>query len=136
MSLSTYTLKRLPQIKEGLRAGQSRETIGKRCGVTEKTIDRDIGAWVESGLFEVWLKEEFVDLHTYARDNDPIEAYKQVAKIIAKMVTRKIEAKAEISERIEVVHLDVTADEDGVLNEAARILDKRLQAKKQPASIH
>ena len=41
-----------------------------------------------------WLKTEFVDLHNYARDANPLEAYKQIAKIVAKMVTRKAEIKA------------------------------------------
>ena len=98
MSLSTQTLKRLPKIKEGLRKGLNREQIGQSCGVTEKTIDRDVNAWVESGLFETWLRLEFVDLHNYVRDANPIEAYKQIAKIVAKMVTRK----AEIQESLDV----------------------------------
>lgn len=93
MSLSRWTLKRLPIIKASLRKGLNRDQIGAACGVTEKTIDRDMRAWVDSGLFETWLKEEFLDLHNYARDADPIEAYKQVAKIVGRMVTRKVEAK-------------------------------------------
>ena len=91
-------MKRLSKIKEGLRGGLNREQIGEKCGVTEKTIDRDMNAWVESGLFEIWLKTEFVDLHNYTRDANPLEAYRQIAKIVAKMVTRK----AEINERLDV----------------------------------
>lgn len=92
MSLSTAMLKRLPLIKQGLREGLNREQIGAHCRVTEKTIDRDMKAWVQSGLFEIWLKEEFLDLHNYARTADPITAYKEIARIIGKMVTRKVEA--------------------------------------------
>lgn len=93
MSLSTSTLKRLPTIKQSLRKGLNREQIGAKCGVTEKTIDRDMKAWVNSGLFEIWLKEEFLDLHNYARDADPITAYKEIARIVGRMVTRKAEIK-------------------------------------------
>ena len=95
MSLSTHTLKRLSTIKTGLREGLTRPVLGKRCGVTEKTIDRDIKAWVNSGLFETWIREEFLDLHNYVRDADPVEAYRQVSKLVAKMITQKIEAKTE-----------------------------------------
>jgi len=108
MSLSTATLSRLPTIKTGLRKGLNREQIGAKCDVTEKTIDRDMKAWVESGLFEIWIKEEFVDLHGYARDNDPIEAYKQMAKIVAKMVTHKIESKTTVKEERKI-SVDINA---------------------------
>ncbi len=93
MSLSRWTLHRLPKIKVGLRKGLNRDQIADLCGVTEKTIDRDMRGWVDSGLFEVWLKEEFVDLHHYARDSNPLEAYKEIARLVGKMITRKIEAK-------------------------------------------
>jgi len=127
MSLSTATQIRLPTIKQGLRKGLNREQIGAKCGVTEKTIDRDMNAWVESGLFEVWLKEEFVDLHGYARDNDPIEAYRQIAKIVAKMVTRKAEMKAEIHEKKEIsIDLSLYSDDDkSILDKAAAILNRK-----------
>lgn len=94
MSLSTRTLKRLPTIKECLRKGLNRDQIGARCGVTEKTIDRDMNAWVDSGLFEIWIKQEFVDLHHYARDNNPMDAYKEVARLVGKMITRKAEIRS------------------------------------------
>jgi len=137
MSLSTATLKRIPIIKESIRKGLNREQIGAKCGVTEKTIDRDMKAWVQSGLFEIWLKEEFVDLHNYVRDADPVIAYKEIARIVGRMVTRKIEARTEVTEHIEArIHLDVTEDEDRILNRAASILDKKLRAKAKPQSIH
>jgi len=96
MSLSRQTLKRLPQIKQGFRKGDSYEQIASACDVHHRTIERDVQSWVESGLFEVWIKEEFVDLHNYARTANPMEAYKQIAKIIGKMVTHKLEAKETI----------------------------------------
>ena len=100
MSLSTQTKIRLPTIKQGLREGFNYEQIGSKCGVTEKTIDRDMGDWVESGQFEIWLKTEFVELHNYTRKANPIEAYKQLSKIVGRMVTQKSEIKAEINSNI------------------------------------
>lgn len=126
MSLSTSTLKRLPTIKQSLRKGLNREQIGAKCGVTEKTIDRDMKAWVNSGLFEIWLKEEFLDLHNYARDADPITAYKEIARIVGRMVTRKIEKQVDIHEKIEeYVQIDVSENEDEILSKAASILARK-----------
>lgn len=99
--LPKRTIIRLPIIKQGLREGLNYTQIGERCGVTEKTIDRDMTSWVNSGLFEQWLKTEFVELHEYARQANPIEAYKEISKIVGRMVTRKTEVKEEINVREE-----------------------------------
>ena len=136
MSLSKQTVKRLPTITDSLLKGLNYTQIGAKCGVTEKTIDRDINAWVESGRFETWIKKEWVRLHNIILHEDPTEAYRNISKLVGKMITHRMEVKEEISERIEVVHLDVTEDEDSILNKAASILDKKLRAKKEPAKIH
>jgi hypothetical protein len=100
MYLPTQTRIRLPKIKDGLRNGLNYTKIGASCGVTSQTIDRDMKAWVESGDFEVWLKTEFAELHGYARTANPMEAYKEISKLVGKMVTRKIEAKTEVTETV------------------------------------
>jgi len=92
------TLKRLSTIKTSLRKGLNREQIGIKCGVTEKTIDRDMKAWVQSGLFDIWLREEFLDLHNYVRDQDPIEAYRQIAKLVGKGLIHRVEKQVDIQE--------------------------------------
>lgn len=107
MSLSTKTLHRLPTIKQGIMEGLNRTKIGEKCGVTEKTIDRDVRAWVDSGLFEVWLKEEFLRLHSLISKTYPELAYKEVSRIIGRMVTRKVEAKTEYTKK--VLHVMVSA---------------------------
>jgi len=134
MSLSKQTLTRLPKIKAGLVKRLNREQIGAQCRVTEKTIDRDIRKWVTTDDFERWLKELW--LAEYYKIDD-VEVFRAVTKLLAKMITQKIEAKAEITERLEAsIRLEVTEDEDSILNRAASILDKRLSGKKQPAKIH
>lgn len=115
MSLSRQTLKRLPQIKQGFRKGDSYEQIAQSCTVHHRTIERDVQSWVESGLFEVWIKEEFVDLHNYARNANPMEAYKQIAKIVGRMVTRKIEKDVNVEVRsIELSWKHESSDRDSV----------------------
>jgi len=107
MSLSTQTLKRLPKIKRGVILGLNRDQIGATCQVTEKTIDRDFIAWVDSGLFEVWIKEEFVRLHPQVCKKDLVEAYRNITKLVGKMITRRIEAKTEYTEK--VLHVIVSS---------------------------
>jgi len=105
MSLSTQTQKRLPKIKAGLLTGLNYTQIGSKCGVTERTIDRDISSWLESGLFETWIKEEWVRLHKQIIHDDPTEAYRQVSKLVSRMLTRKAEVKstAEITETKRII---------------------------------
>jgi K+/H+ antiporter YhaU regulatory subunit KhtT len=93
MSLTQQTMQRLPTIKAELIKGTSYPDIGKQLGVTERTIDRDVKAFVNSGDFETWLKEEWLRLHNQVIHNDPIEAYRNVSKLISRMVTQKQEIK-------------------------------------------
>ena len=90
------TRKRLPTIKTSLLKGLNRDQIGEKCGVTEKTIDRDVKAWVESGDFETWIKEEFLRLHAQIIHNDPVEAYRQITKLLGRTLTQRVEAIQEI----------------------------------------
>lgn len=132
MSLSTQTVKRLPIITDGLIKGLNYTQIGSKCGVTEKTIDRDVKAWVESGQFETWIKQEWMRLHQIIIHEDPMEAYRNISKLVAKMITRKAEFKAEITERLELVELNVTENEDAILSKAAAILTR----KRKSVNIH
>jgi len=102
MYLSKRTQIRLPTIKDGLRKGLNYDSISESCGVTSQTIDRDMKAWVQSGEFEVWLKTEFAELHGYAREANPMEAYKEIAKIVGRMVTRKVEKTLERTDNITI----------------------------------
>lgn len=93
--LSQQTLRRLPTIKAGLLKGDNYTTIGKACGVTERTIDRDIKAWLQSGDFWDWIKTQWIELHGKITTEDPKEAYKQITKLFGKMVTQKQEITAQ-----------------------------------------
>ena len=93
MNLSQQTQRRLPTIKQGLITGLDYDQIAEKCGRTRRTIDRDISSWLESGEFETWIKEEWVRLHQQIIHDDPTEAYRQVSKLVARMLTRRIESK-------------------------------------------
>lgn len=136
MSLSTQTLKRLPYIQQGIHEGLSREQIGESCGVTEKTIDRDMNSWVESGLFEVWIKKEFVETYPDIKKEDTVLAFQEIAKLVGKMLTRKIEKREQIEFR-EKVEIDLNVfsdDEKSILDHAARLLEEKSKGK--TGSIH
>ena len=135
MSLSTQTLKRLPKIKAGLFTGLNYTQIGTNCGVTEKTIDRDIKTWIESGQFETWIKEEWVRLHNLILHDNPTEAYRQISKIIARMVTRKAELKTTEEIKVEEKHVTIVADYTRAVEEAVNADIGALRARKQVDTI-
>lgn len=120
MSLSTQTQKRLPQIKQGLLKGLNYTQIGAKCGVTERTIDRDVKVWVSSGDFEDWIKEEWIRLHQIVVNESPIEAYKNLTKLVGNMLTRKIERKEqlEIREKVEINITELLANYEPALTRA------------------
>jgi hypothetical protein len=131
------TLIRLPKIKTGLMEGKTYAEIGGECDVTLKTIYRDVQVWTQTPDFDQWLDAEWVRLKTKAEREDFMEVFRQLTKLKAKRITQKFEAKTEVTERLEArIHLDVTEDEDRILNRAASILDKKLRAKTKPQSIH
>ena len=110
------TILRLPKIKHGLREGWNYDQIAEYCGLKNSvTIDRDMKAWVQSGQFEIWLKTEFVELHEHARIANPLDAYKEISKIVGKMVTRRTEVKQDIDiqEKQEVrINFDAMSTEE------------------------
>jgi len=98
MTLPTQTAKRLPTIKASLIEGLTITQIAKKCSVYEKTIDRDLRVFRQSGEFEAWLKEEWMRLHHIIIKQNPTEAYKQITRLIGQTITRRIEARTEIRE--------------------------------------
>lgn len=132
--LTEQTQVRLPKIKAGIMQRKTREQIGLNCHVSERTIRRDIEAWVRTPDFEEWLNEAWLNEYQYV---DHSEAFRALTSLMGKKITRKIEAKTEVTERFEgIIHLDVTEDEDSILNKAANILDKRLSEKKESVEVH
>ena len=95
MSLPQQTLQRLPKIKAALLEGKHINEIAIICKVTEKTVDRDLQKFRASPLFEEWLREEWQRLHYIIINENPVEAYRQLTRLLGQTFTRKIEAKTE-----------------------------------------
>jgi len=138
MELSTQTLKRLPTIKHSLLTGLTTQQIGDKLGVTEKTIDRDLKAFRQSGEFEAWLKEEWMRLHHIIIKQNPTEAYKQITRLIGQTITRRIEARTEIEKTVTTKHeININVyndDEKSILDKAAQLLDRK--SKRESTSLH
>jgi len=126
MSLSKQTLMRLPKIKEGLLRGLNYDEIAITCKLkNHRTIERDVKAWVESGEFETWLKVEFLTTYPEIKAEDKVLAFQEIAKLVGKMLTRKIERKEQIAISEEIVTVNVTENEDEILSKAAAILSRK-----------
>jgi DNA-binding transcriptional regulator LsrR (DeoR family) len=54
---------RIQQLIIGLKQGLTLGQIAEKCGVSEKTIDRDMAEWKDNGGFDKWLLSEFLRLH-------------------------------------------------------------------------
>jgi len=110
MSLSTQTLQRLPKIKQDLLSGQTITQIAEHCGVQDKTIDRDLAKFRNSGEFEEWLKEEWMRIHYIIIHENPTEAYRNLTKLVSNMLTRRIEALTITKEVTENRDITIIAD--------------------------
>lgn len=120
--LPKNTALRLPKIKQGLRDGLSYNQIAEVCGVkSSQTIDRDMKAWIESGLFETWLITEFVELHNHMRTADPAKAYDNICRIVSRMVTQKREINEEITHTNKVLHLHMWRPGDEPADSTSKI---------------
>jgi len=102
MSVSTPTKIRLPKIKHGLILGQTLEQIANECNVTERTIRRDKEAWVKSPEFDNWLRSEWLRFHLLIGRTDPLEAYRQLSKLVGKQIAQRIFSESVSYSRIEL----------------------------------
>lgn len=92
--LSSATRKRLPKIIEGLLAGKTHQQITASLGLKNRsTIERDLRAWRETGGYEEFLHNEWLQLHGKIKESDPVEAYRQISKLLGKTLTQKIETE-------------------------------------------
>lgn len=145
MSLSTATLR----IKCHPKSPQQRRTVirdnifktnynglATLCGVTKRTIIRDINKWRQDGGFEECLVDEFFRSYPNIKQEFPDKAFDRLCYLLGKTLTRKTEIKEEIQVR-EEIHMDISVfsdDDKSILDQAARILDRK--SKRKPDSIH
>ena len=136
LKLSAQTQQRLPKIKIGLLSRQTREQIGQDCRVTERTIRRDLKAWVKTPDYDEWLEILWLTVLQEVYPDNKLEVFKEVSRLKAKRITQRIESKhvEEITEKIKVDINMYNDAEKSILDKAARLLDRKSQRK--PSSIH
>lgn len=83
-------------------ASKTIDEIAVECGVTEKTVDRDIKKLKESGDWFEWIESELLRLHK-SRDIDDNTKYKEMSKLYAKGITTKAEITTSGTQTINVV---------------------------------
>ena len=105
--------RRLEILKEELPKGTSQAAIAEVCGVTRRTIARDIQKWKADGGFEDWLDEEFFQLHSQVRDEDAETAYKVIARLKEKTMVRRIETEQRVEIRRKPVDMREALSEYG-----------------------
>jgi len=98
---------RRKKIQELLPLGKSYEEIAAVCGVTCRTINRDIREWKKQGGFEDWLLDEFFRLHGEVAEGDWQTRYKVVSRLLEKTLKQRVEAEVKNKEgssfKVEIV---------------------------------
>lgn len=100
MSLKT-PLERRKYILDNI-ASKTIDVIASECGVTEKTIDRDIKKLKDSGEWFDWIEAELLRLHK-SRNIDENTKYREMSKLYGKGLTTKAEITTTGSQTINVV---------------------------------
>lgn len=97
--LPYHTRKRLPLIIDGLLAGKNYEQIAHDCGLkSPKTIQRDLERWRDRGGLESFLQNEWLRMHGKVKQLDPIEAHRQLTRLLGRTLTQKVKAEVEHGE--------------------------------------
>ena len=79
------------------------EELAKECGVTKRTIIRDVNKWRIEGGFEEFLYREFIRLYSKEQLTNQSKALDRIMYLIGKNITRHIETKTEITEKVGII---------------------------------
>jgi len=101
VTLSNADQRHLPKIKAFLLEGNNQLDISRALNLRRETVNRKIQRWMKTEDFEIWLKQVWMDLYGEIRQDDPKEVFRQVTKLIAKMMVAK--THAEVEGKLEVV---------------------------------
>lgn len=111
--------RRLELIRQAMHDGKTQAEMARICGVSARTVVRDLQAWRESGGFEEWLEQEFLELHQQVKVQDPKAAYREIAALKGKTLKQRLEAEVTGAAPIIVRMYDPLQDEARKNAEAA-----------------
>jgi len=110
ITLSNADKKHLPKIKSLLLQGKSQVEISVALGLRRETVNRKIRRWMQTEDFEQWLKEVWLDLYREVRHDNPVEAFRQISKILG----RVLEKKPSLAEQIREIEIRWEDDESEI----------------------
>lgn len=70
--------------------------LANLCGVTKRTIIRDVNQWRQDGGFEESLIDEFVSTYPNIKQQFPDKAFDRLCYLIGRQMTRKIDIRKEV----------------------------------------
>jgi len=108
ITLSNADRKHLPKIKSLLLQGKSQVEISVALGLRRETVNRKIRRWMQTEDFEQWLKEVWLDLYREVRHDNPVEAFRQISKILG----RVLDKKTSLAEQIREIEIRWEKDEE------------------------
>lgn len=111
--------KRIRIIKKMLQEDATQQEIADKIGCHRNTIVKDFRRWRQTEDYLDWLHEQQLRLYGVIKEKDPITAFKEVNKLIAKSMVVKVEQKTEIEGEIKLKH-DLTP----LLDEFARLFPR------------
>jgi len=115
MSPKTVTILPPKHRKEVIRENiltSNYEQLAKLCHCTRRTIKRDVQKWREEGGFEQFLIDEFFQSYPNIKEEFPDKAFDRLCYLLGKTLTRRIESKTEITEKIGIIVKMWKPDED------------------------
>jgi len=135
LTLSATDRLDIAKIKGFILDGKNQSEIAVLLKKRRETVNRKIARWMQTLDFDEWVGSLWLEHYGELRKEDKREAFRQLTKLFVAKQTRKIEASTTttIDERVTI---NVTTDEDDILNRAASILNKKLPRTKKSDSIH
>ena len=79
----------------------SYEQIAQLCGVSKRTIIRDVNQWRLEGGFEQCLLDEFCRSYPTIKQAYPEHAFDRLCYLLGKTITQRLEATSTHTERLE-----------------------------------
>ena len=102
--------------------------IAKECGVTERTINRDIKTWRQEGGFEELLYDEFMKSYPDQKESSPEKTFDRLCFLLGKTFTQRKEVYKDVNiTQTEEVNINVNNFTPEELQFAKQVARKYIQ---------
>lgn len=97
MSLRLSPKKRLEKIKELLPENTSWKDIAAACHCHRFTVYKDFKKWRLTEDFKNWIAEQYMRLYGTVSKEDPVAAFREISRLLAKTMTEKREIEGQVT---------------------------------------